>query len=86
MLQTIHQKADFLQFLVLPYKSGYINVHYFLDTIGMINDFQFERAISGQKTKSRLESRHRNFGRATKKGISCILLIPLVVCGVPDGI
>jgi len=39
-----------------------------------------------QKTKSRLECLHRKFGQKQKKGISCILLNPLVVCGVPDGI
>jgi len=38
------------------------------------------------KTKSRLECRHRILGRATKKGISCIILIPLVVSGVPNEI
>jgi len=40
----------------------------------------------GSKTKSRLECRHRILGRETKKGISCIILIPLVVSGVPNEI
>jgi len=36
----------------------------------------------GPKTKSRLECRHRKLGQKLKKGISWILLNPLVGCGV----
>jgi len=42
--------------------------------------------VGGSKTKSRLGCRHRILGRATKKGISCVFLTPLVIYGVPDGI
>jgi len=52
--------------------------------MGMIYDFK--PMEGGSKTKSRLECRHRKLVQKQKKGISCILLNPLVVCGVPDGI
>ena len=60
------------------------DVHCTPDTIEMIHDFQFDTAISGGKTKSRLECRHRKLGQKTKKGISCKLLIPLVYAWRPQ--
>ena len=39
-----------------------------LEPIGMIQEFQFGRAISGGKTKCRLECRDSNLGWETKKG------------------
>ena len=59
-----------------------------LDNLGMISEFQFDMVISGveQKTKSRLECRHRILGRATKKGTDRKWLIPLLILGVPNEI
>jgi len=47
-----------------------------LNSIGMINCFKL--IGRGSKAKSRLECRHRKLGGETKKGISCMLLNPLV--------
>jgi hypothetical protein len=45
-----------------------------LYTLGKISEFQFDMVISGveQKTKSRLECRHRKLGKKTKKALSLV--------------
>ena len=55
-----------------------------LDTMGVIYNFEFEIQEEKQKAVGRAVIEFS--GRNQKKGTGCILPIPLVVCGVPDGI